>query len=437
MEQIKEFGKCYYQSSFFNMKIDLPLDLTNLNQIPEGAWGLYYHEYIHYIQDITAIYGLMNISTANFYIQYCASKIAKSNSKDFNVPIYISDIKDDIGNDLGVLNLELKPIYLGSEINPKSKLVTNLNLTIQNYTASNGYNIPIVVVEFIDEFDNHRKIDFGGNILSEGMAYIAEQYNFNGIINKADEYPYSIVEKIIDFYYPEIVEDKILIFAICDISLMTYHPGHNFIRLLDYLKEKKINSPIEDYDIFYNECLKIIKGSHPDFNQIADIVKNEILKNFNADYFLDTKNWINTLFENVKILRSQLPSFAIDLVRFGKPLENEFFQKTFGVLGSPMTLDCDGNGTISLPRNFSPQTDYFNPSIFMAINQILRIFYQDKPSCCKLINYCKQSINEQNHIEINKNCYESPWKKAQENNLCPVGQMWHHWALKDYSPKYK
>lgn len=437
MEQIKEFGKCYYQSSFFNMKIDLPLDLTNLNEIPEGAWGLYYHEYIHYIQDITTIYGLMNISTANFYIQYCASKITKSNSKDFNVPIYISNIKEDLGNDIGVLNLELKPIYLGSEINPKTKLVRNLNLTIQNYTTSNEYNIPIVVVEFIDEFDNRRKINFGGNILTEGMAYIAEQYNFNGIINKAEEHPYSIVEKIVDFYYPEIIEDKILIFAICDISLMTYHPGHNFIRLLDYLKEKKINSPIEDYETFYNDCLKVIKGSHPDFNQIADIVKNEILKNFNADYFSDTKNWINTLFENVKVLRSQLPFFAIDLVRFGKPLENKCFQKTFEVLGSPMTLDGDENGTISLPRNFSPQTDYFNPSIFMAINQILRIFYQDKPSCCKLINYCKQSINEQNHIEINKNCYESPWKKAQENNLCPVGQMWHHWALKNYSPKYK
>ena len=38
------------------------------------------------------------------------------------------------------------------------------------------------------------------------------------------------------------------------------------------------------------------------------------------------KNWINTLFENVKVLRSQLPFFAIDLVRFGKPLENKCFQ---------------------------------------------------------------------------------------------------------------
>lgn len=419
------------------MKIDLPLDLTNLNEIPIGAWGLYYHEYIHYIQDITTIYGLMNISTANFYIQYCASKIGKSDSKEFNVPIYISDIKKDIGENLGVLNLELKPIYLGSEINPKSKVVKNLKLTIQDYITSNSNNIKIVVLDFIDESNSHRKVNFGGNILTEGMAYLAEQYNFSGIINKADEYPYSIVEKIIESYFPEIIEDKILIFAICDISLMTYHPGHNFIRLLDYLKKVKINLPINNYDIFYEDCLKYIKGSHPDFNQIADIVKEEILKNFNADYFSDTKTWINTLFENVKVLRSQLPSFAIDLVRFGKPLENEFFQKIFSTLGSPMTLDGDDNGTISLPRNFSPQTEYFNPSIFMAINQILRLFYQEKPTACKLINYCKQSINEQNKIEINKNCYESPWEKAKELNLCPVGQMWHHWALKDYSPKYK
>ena len=70
---------------------------------------------------------------------------------------------------------------------------------------------------------------------------------------------------------------------------MTYHPGHNFIKIVGLFKRKKINSPIEDYETFYNDCLKVIKGSHPDFNQIVDIVKNEILKNFNADYFSDTK----------------------------------------------------------------------------------------------------------------------------------------------------
>ncbi|MGV8963403.1 MAG: hypothetical protein ACOH2V_08490 [Candidatus Saccharimonadaceae bacterium] len=438
MEQKLEFGNCYYQSSFFNMKIDLPIDLTDLNTIPDGALGLYFHEYIHFIQDISTIYGLMNISTVNYYIQACAHYISKiENDSEFEVPILLNSIIDTSIGDFGLLNMDLKPIYLGSNINPKFKEVKNLSYSTVSFHLSNNQIIEKVKVKFTNEINENIEFDFGGNILTEGMAYVCEQVLFKDVLPKADEYPYSIIEKIIESTYPEIVDDKILIIALCDISLMSYHPGLSFIRLLEYIKYNKSIYQTCTIDEFYEACQAHIKGGHVELDLLIDNVCSEIKKNFNADYFQDTTKWIDTLFNNVKHLRKNVPSFVIDLVRFGKPKENSFFMNTFKFLGSPLTLNADGQGTISLPINFNPSTEFFMPGIFMAINQVLRIFYLEKPSECKLMSYCRASSELDSNIVIDSNCKESPWKKSLDKNPCPVGQIWRHWALKEYSPKYK
>ncbi|AZA96097.1 hypothetical protein EG353_11215 [Chryseobacterium shandongense] len=70
-----DFLKCYYRPAFFKIKIDLPFEFKNLQELTDGALSLYLHEYIHFIQDISTIYGLVNISTINYYIQDCASRI--------------------------------------------------------------------------------------------------------------------------------------------------------------------------------------------------------------------------------------------------------------------------------------------------------------------------------------------------------------------------
>jgi len=292
-----------------------------------------------------------------------------------------------------------------------------------------------VNISFTDSITKEkRKLEFGGNQVTEGMAYLSEQYNFVNVLPVADEYPYLIVQKLTETIYPEIIDDKLLIIVLCDISLMTYHPGFSFIRLLKYAKEIDITKM--DLDDIYKECLEYIKGDHVDFDELVDNVKSEIKKNFNAEYYNDITNWIDIIFDRIKIIRSDIPSFFIDLVRFGKPNENNFFKLLLNSVGSPLVLNSESEGSISLPFNFKPTGINFNPGIFMALNQILRIFYSDKPSTCLLKDYCLKSKETDSNLNVDENCDIAPWKKAKEKNLCPVGQIWHHWALKDYYPAY-
>lgn len=186
----------------------------------------------------------------------------------------------------------------------------------------------------------------------------------------------------------------------------------------------------------YKMGMDEIKGSHASFDVLIEVVRKEIKKNFNAEYFKPTTDWIDTIFDHIKVFRTDVPNFVNDMVAFGKPTENQFFIMFMNIIGSPLVLNADDDATISLPNNFNPSLDNFNPSIFWAINQALKVFSRTQKSQCELMNFCKNSRLKDPKINVDKNCMESPWLKATDKDLCPFAQIWKHWALIGFSPKY-
>jgi hypothetical protein len=436
MEQQLDFGNCYYRPSFFKMKIDLPIDLSNLNELPDGAFGLYFHEYIHFVQDISTIYGLMNISTINYYIQFCSHKIYNDKNPLFEVPIYI--VPKEIDRDYGHLNFKLRPIYIGSSIKEKSKNISSFNYRFDDFEYEPGLFVTKVLIQFTDNFNNlSRELEFGGNHVTEGMAYLCEQYHYKSILPDAEAYPYKIIEEIVKIEYPEVLSNKYFLIMICDIALMSYHPGLSFVRLLKFFSLLKIHlSDNLDYKDIYKMGMEEIKGSHVAFSDLIEVVRKEIKKNFKADYFNPIKDWIDTILDRIKVIRDEVPGFVNDIVTFGKPTENEFFILFMNIIGSPLVLNADDDATISLPNNFTPQEENFNPSIFWALNQILKVYSRPNKTPCELIKFCSNSRLKNPNITVDDNCVHSPWLKTNDKNLCPFALVWHHWSLRDFAPKY-
>ncbi|CAG5077621.1 hypothetical protein [Parvicella tangerina] len=439
-----DFGKCYYKPSFFRMKIDLPIDMSNLNEIPDGAFSLYLHEYIHFIQDISTIYGLMNISTINYYIQDCANKIHKAKGKEFHPPISLVQKE----NDHGFNNFKLKPIYIGTSINPKSDKIKFLSYKIKpRQFGEKGETVGIVEVKFIDlKDDSERVIELGGNHICEGMAYLAESHIYKEVLKEheheiiAQEYPYLLVKKIAEKLYPKIAEDSLILIALCDICLMTYHPGLSYVRLLEHLRDKnffedhKLSENKDLLDKLYEFSYSFLKGNHVDFETLIEVVRGEIKKNFNDKYFNDNNKWIDILFDRIKDFRLKIPRFIVDMVYFGDPKNNELFGAFHQLVGSPLVLNSDYNATISLPKGFNPKN--LNISLFWAINQVLTVFYSDQPKPCGLREYCKKSQEIDPKISVDERCDDKPWSRCNDENLCPFATIWKHWALCGNSPKY-
>lgn len=281
-----------------------------------------------------------------------------------------------------------------------------------------------------EEFTFH----LGGNHITEGMAYLCEQYVYFDILRQqnqhlpADDYPYLIVYQLAQHIYPDLAKETLLVIAACDACLMTYHPGLSFIRLLEHLKQINFINKAKEIGDLYIEANTLLKGRHEDFDIILEQVKSQIKLNFRADHFESNNQWIEIIFNRIKAFRKKSPEFITDILQSGDLKQNQLFSMFLRFFGSPLVVNSEDEATIALPDGFN--ADNFHPSLFWAINQIFRVFSDNKPIPCELKLFCKSS-----QIIVDERCDTAPWSRSKDKDLCSFAIMWRHWGLYDYVPK--
>lgn len=443
MEKL-EACQSYYMPSFFRIKVGVYDDFTNMLLIPYGAYSLFFHEYIHFIQDVTTIYGLMNLHTITYYIQDVASRVGKDSNPKFKVPQQL----EYRPGDYGLSNFELRPVYMGSPINPKHKKIEILDYHKIPYSNKERFLTHIIEVTYKDLLTGKTDVfHLGGNHVCEGMVYLCESYVYKPVFEKdshnyscADDYPYNVCKLLAKKIYPEFSESDILLVAACDIALMTYHPGLSFVRLLEHLKDidflsDNFSKMLEVIEKLYTDGSAFLKGSHADFSTIQDLVKESVQKNFKCAELEGNNKWIDVLFQRANILRTNVPQFITDILLFGQGKDvrkNQFFGYVLGMLGTPLIINEEDFGAISLPIHFSDPT--FMPGFFWAINQVLRVFADNKGIPCELKEHCKRSAAIDLDIKVDVRCDTAPWSRCYDKRLCPFAVIWRHWNLGGHVP---
>lgn len=435
------FGRNYYSSAFFRMKVDVPASLMPIDDIPDASFALYFHEYIHFIQDISTIYGLMNITNLIYYVQDIASRIPKQQSRYFDIPVKLPNDKDDFG----YVNHQLMPFYKGASINPVRRHITIIDFkeVITQWGDEPEKKIPCIIVTATDKMNDSALFEFifGGNHVTEGMAYLCEQHIYfdllkqQDIVFEANEYPYSVVQKLTEKIYPEMANNPLLIIAACDASLMTYNPGVSFIRVLSHLKKLRFVENGYDVPSLYRTACSLLKGSHPDVTVVSDAARDLLKKNFKMDHSEGNNEWIDVIFERIMALRHANPSFLHTMLTPGDLKKNLDFRVFLAFIGSPMVVNGFNEGTFSLPSDFN--SNKLHPGLFWAVNQILKVFTNSKPIPCELKEHCRKSQAFDPPIVVDERCDKNPWSRCKDANLCPFGAMWKHWGLSEFEPVFK
>ena len=70
-------GRNYYIPSFFRIKLGVFANFMDVPNIPYGSFAVFFHEYVHYLQDVTTLYGLMNLSVTTYFVRSVAHKVGK------------------------------------------------------------------------------------------------------------------------------------------------------------------------------------------------------------------------------------------------------------------------------------------------------------------------------------------------------------------------
>lgn len=427
----------YYDPGFIHLRVNTYEDLTELSQLPAlssfPAWtSTFLHEYVHFLQDITTTHGLLNFLQSIELLKNANKQVRDSTASSFSIPLRLN-------NDFNwETNKKLKQIYKGLET-PNGLPAPRIDYlsyaaSIERITTNGGATISVPKYH-IKYYDHGAQVEmschFGSIHIKEYMAH-AVQNQFSPS-TAHDDLPYLVAELIVKKEVPKLAEFPALIIALCDASLMDFHPARLFFHTIEQMKAAPDNIPL-DVDSVYAFAFKDLKLEFKGTTQTIESMYDETAKlavelirdSLKADIFKCNVQWFEHLLAEAGKLRLNGRGFFSRLVS-SSSVFSPLFTEVINALGIPFTTNIESKGYFMPPRKLKGLSiQPYLPKVFQAVS------FTFAGRCdCSLHDFCR-AISEINLTD--DSCLKQPWMRVHRPDLCPYAQMWRTWGLQNKTP---
>ena len=414
-----------YLPAFFKMKVNVN-GAVDLNTMLPKDFSVFFHEYVHFIQDFTTAAGCRRIYVYGEFIRQCVMQVT-SGSSSFDVPIQIDELENNV-----LPNVDLLSKVDGDYDEMSVVKIKSIDTIDDEVTTKDGkvLQFKTLVITTIGEMP----ISVGTHAITESMAYLLEQLCTSEFV-KSPDYPYNIARLIADFVLGENIIDNLVLLSMCDVSLLTSNPGLSFYRMLIAMHngDLTVKRPEDVYDDFYNR-----KSFRYDTNQvvpaITDYMQSESLalltikSYYNLEHLQDLNEWLDKVFAIGSSFRMNRPYFFLEMARGSKDQSNAMLQFFAKEVGAPLIENNQGQMFKLRLSAGEPPIEYL-----YVLMQIYRLFKKGDKSCA-LKQWCEHNPGLP-AAQADKRCNSNPWSRCNDTNLCPYAVFWHHRMLSKFSPK--
>lgn len=415
-----------YIPTFFEMHVATRDDDMTINKMSDGDATVLFHEYIHFLQDITTFYGLNNLYVQSEYLHSVVNRV-KGNLQ-FQVPYMIRDNKDNV-----LLNQKICRLTNGDSEESSFYLVHSVDEWSDDLADDFISNPPISEIKNIVLNQNDNMRSFGAIAIMESMAYILERLCSPNAYVSSPDYPYRAAELVAIYYDAKFGNDLLRVLALCDMSLQNSNPGLCFVNIMKLVGEGKLlfDTPESIYDYFYNRRVKSVYGRvtswQDSYNKLLDQV-DTCLQDYikGIDSLKSYHEWINHLVDFSRDWRNNDRYFLLKMARKNDLKKNDCWGYTVARIGSPLMVNAN-NHYFKLPYDGMQEGE--SVEMYAALKEIYKLFLEgNKP--CGLLTWCNDSLES----TPNELCNTAPWKKVGETKLCPYAFFWRHWGLTGCEP---
>lgn len=417
-----------YLPAFFDLYLNTDKSMNGLSiqVLSDAEKSAFFHEYIHFLQDVTSTCGLFNIYVINETFRLVATQCAIQNPFRLPANIHSNELSDNV-----LLNLYINKVTFGEERDypyPSIK-ITQVAFDDAANATSKSKNINHIPIVKFQSFGTWWK--FGYNEIMESMAYILQRLCTNSY--RSPEFPYMTAEKVAEFICPDFAKDILNIMALCDVALMTNQPGAYYVKYISDIARgvKHISCPEDIYNDFYDiegtDCNGVQMSSIEHYTFLYKAAK-QALKSYIAIPCIRCKlnKWIDLVLDTGYSIRKNRRYFYLELARGGDMLSNNTFIKLFDSIGTPLMHNNHGEyGRFpGHPKDYGDVMQYL-----LAIYPIYNSFCNGvtdengKTIDCYMKAFCHSSGKRTDSLCV------TPWKKVGDKQLCPVATIWKHRKL--------
>lgn len=418
-------GKCSkYETNHLHMYVDDNIDLENLGNMSLSAYATFVHEYIHYIQHITSLYG---IRMSDMYNRIFAK------------------YRDYIRNN-DIINIPLKLWEKDKEIH---QFICHFNKIEGNKTTD--FNISDIEIDEREisiadrektavwigcyDYDNNKAEEhgflFGHRCIVEGMAHVIQSI-INSEVNH-EIIPYHAVELIIEKTIPDVLQDKKKIASICLCALLWGNPGFGFFQVLELIKshpnwdgKELYKSIVQDYAVSY-------KGQQMPYYRLLQLFSNDLKGSFKVLLGRDLE-YYSLVIDNCILDCSKCHHRLIDVLYDYDICDREIFRKKIlNHYGYPFV---DGKNQSAFPQKSinGNKSAYKETAILYGIELIMARLLNNKKECKRYPICSSTMFIEGTKCDATKDCLSSQWKKETP---CVFTETLRYFGIKekDYQDK--
>ena len=347
----------FYEPGFLHLRINTEKELVNFNEILKNdkeLFSTFFHEYIHFLQEITTPSGVMNSFHYIDFLKDIIGRIRAADGFEFKVPI-----KPDNTANI-VANQQLRKIYAGDF---RSTRYTRYDSFIQETEVvsdrdGKAYNVKKYKVFYYDlQTYASKTAYFGHTCLKEFVTHTLQKQFFPLI--EHDDFPYTIASQVMEREYPEFGNDPLHLVAYCDACLMFSHPAQLFFTLIEKMREKEFvpQKSADVYNFVYNTDIQFSgpMGKH-DFSTLLfesfSLAMSQFADALKSNIFDSNRDWIFHMLLQGFRLRLERPHFITELV-IGEGTFSPLFYQILHNIGTPFFTDKKWKGGFVPPTNLT------------------------------------------------------------------------------------
>ena len=401
-------GKCSkYETNHLHMYVDDDIDLGNLSNMSLSSYATFVHEYIHYIQHVTSLYGIRMSDMYNRVFSRYRDYIR--NNEVIDIPLRLWDTDEDIHQFVIHFNKIEGDKTTGFNISDIEIDKREISIAEKEKTA-----VWIGCYDFDNDKADEHGFLFGHRCVVEGMAHAIQSIINNEI--KHNIIPYHAVELIIGKIIPDIVQDKKKVASICLCALLWDNPGIGFFQVLELIKSHP------DYAVSYN-------GQEMPFYRLLQRFSNDLKESFKALLGRDLE-YYSLVIDNCIIDCGKCHHRLIDFLYDYDICNRESFrEQILNHYGYPF-IDGRNQSALPLKTENGTQSAYKETAILYGIELIMaRLLRADNKKECKRYPICSSTMFiEGAKCDATEECLSSQWKKKES---CVFTEALKYFWIKD------
>lgn len=433
---LNTFDGGFYVPTMFHIHIGSDIKLKNWKTWDEESLSAFFHEYIHFLQDIMTVVGLYNIYVNGEYIAYACNYIYNKPEGNFKVPIPILPGPNHVYDNKQISKLTMVwNVLLPNGYEHPMHIQSRLKPTLRNVSLWQGsINIDEYKVASMEGV-----FAVGSFQIEESMAYLAQKAIYgNKMPYLSPDYPYNVVEQIASHYitpFPNMQEYHVFLFGLCHVSLMTSHAAKTLDQLLsDAATHTNLSTDwkniLSDYYnnttvIDLNHNIKPISQAIIDYKELA---LQALDRQFSTADHQELYRWYHNAIEEMCSWWQANPMLLIDLLTFGNLRTNQIFSTIIERIGTPLLSNNRKQTYLYQPKKCPIKK--MRHARFLAAGSVIATL-ESGYTMCYLHYYgiCNKWLPC-----IRKRCECKPWTRARMIAPCPYGHLWYGWKLRKHNP---